>query len=111
MRKVRAGWYTETVVDFEERYETGAPEFHVDVHSDEKGWIVSYRRDVALKGDDYSKHIAYFDNFAGAKDFALAVALAYRNEGNLPRANSFDKGGFSAWEFDWGHVLAGKRGK
>lgn len=120
MRKVRAGWYTETVVGFEERYETGAPEFHVDVSKEDGVWVVSYRRDITLmtprNAGSNSHTIAYFDRASGAKSFALAVAYAYRNDGRLPNAETHEPYAITTWRFekeDWWSkvILAEKRGE
>ncbi len=51
--KVRAGWYSLTVVSWEEHFETGREKLSIDVSFCEarKTWVVSYRNDTVLNTD------------------------------------------------------------
>ena len=89
MRKVRTGWYTIPVRNFEQAWETKEDELHVDVSKQQDVWVVSTRDNYELK---YATHrLTCFYSCRGAKLFAQDWAAWYKSQADLPLPDRMNK--------------------
>lgn len=110
VKKVRPGWFTITVYDFEDIIDKKQDqELHFDAYESGKGkfkqWLISWRDDIKLMDTEKVAgaifyQICSFDKSKNAKAYLLALKDAFLKKKDLPHPEKFEEFAYLSYGFE-----------